>query len=514
MIDLADLPEQKLLELCQDPYWRLRNLYWVADKEGTPVRFVPWPEQEKFFDNVWYRNVIPKARQRGFSTAVQLMMLDACLFVPNTASAVIAQDEATALQIFDKKIKFAWERLPPVIRRGLKLRKNNAHEMAWDNDSSIYVATSTRGTTLQYLHVSEYGQICAKFPDRANEIQEGSLPSVDKHGIIVIESTVETPFGQFSDMVRQAEKLQQTGKQLSPQEYRLHFASWWDAEEYEADPDLVVVSPKDTAYFFRTEAAIGQPISPRKRAWYVSKRDNDFGGSDEKMWRQYPSTLKEAFTVASDGLWLSQQLATARVQQRIGPLPIIPGVPVNTWWDLGVTTDSNCCWLHQEVGAWDHWIAFLETWGEPYSAIVKLMQEEQSSRGFVWGAHYLPHDGDQTRPGSEILKTPRDMLDDLGLKNIQIVPRIHDVSVGIEQLRDDFPRYRFDEERCAEGIKHLEGFAKVWNPGMGVWLAQIAKNGHQHGADALRQKAQMAHVLRALGGSTRPKRRNRSGMAV
>lgn len=511
--DPFQMSETELVAHMQDPHWRLRNLYWVADKEGKAVLFQPWPEQQKFYDNLWYRNVIPKARQRGFSTAVQIMMLDAALFVPNTSCAVIAQDENTALQIFQKKIRFAWDRLPKIIQRMTPLRYQTKHEMVWDHDSSFLVATTTRGTTLQYLHVSEYGKICAQDPARADEIQEGSLPSVDQYGVIVVESTIETPYGNFSQMVRNAQQHQQSGRPLTPLDYKLHFASWWDADEYETDPTHVVLSPKDNAYFHRIEGAIGRDIGPRKRAWYVAQRNSTFGGSDEKMWRQYPSTLEEAFTVSSEGLWLADQMAMLRVEKRIiTGLPLRPGVPVNTWWDLGVTTDSNCCWLHQDNDPFDDFVGFIETWAEPYSAIVRLMQVEQQTRGFVWGKHYLPHDGDQTRPGAEQLKTPRDMLAELGLKNIEIVPRIAEVTVGIDQLREDFPTYRMDEERCAEGIKHLDGFSKVWNNTMGQWTPAIFKNGHQHAADALRQKAQWSHRL----GGGRPggfHRKRRGGMA-
>lgn len=505
------IAEQTLVENLQDPHWRMRNLYWVADKEGKAVRFHPWPEQTKFLNDIWYRNVVPKARQRGFSTVVQILMLDACLFTPNTNACVIAQDEPTALMIFDKKISFAWKRLPAEVHEMLPLLVDNKHEMKWANESSFYVATSARGGTLQYLHVSEYGQICAKFPDRAKEIQEGSLPSVDQHGVIVIESTVETPFGQFSDMVRQAEATQQTGRKLSPMDYRLHFASWWDAPEYETDPETVVISTVDNAYFHRLEGEIGREIGPRKRAWYVAKRNNDFGGEDEKMWRQYPSTLKEAFTVSSEGLWLSKQLAQARRDQRIGRLPLHAGTVVNTWWDIGVE-DENSVWLHQQIGPWDHFLGYFETTGEPYSTIVRMLQSDQAQRGYVWGKHYLPHDGNQRRPGAEALKTPADMLQDLGLKNIEIVPRIDEVATGIDQLREDFANYRFDEVTCKEGIVHLEGFSKVWNDRMALWTAAIMKNGHQHAADALRQKAQMAHLIRP--GAPRKRRRAVSGMAA
>ena len=510
-MDLNGLPLDELKELLSDPHWRLRNLYWVANKEGKAVPFKPWPEQEKFLDNIWYRNVIPKARQRGFSTVVQLLMFDAALFVENTHAAVIAQDDDTALRIFASKIKFAWDHLPPAVRMMYPLRYNTKHEIEWEHGSSLYVATSTRGGTLQYLHVSEYGQICAKRPDRAAEIQEGSLPSVDQTGIIVIESTVETPYGAFSDMVRQAERIQQSGRKLSQLDYRLHFASWWDADEYETDPETVVMSPEDNAYFHRIEGEIGRELSPRKRAWYVATRDNTFGGAAEKMWRQYPSTLKEAFTVSSEGLWLSAQLARARGERRIGSVPLLPGVPVNTFWDL---RGNKVVWLHQQDGPWDNWIGYIESMGEPYSAVVRQMLRMQGDRQFVWGTHYLPHDGNTRADGAEILKTPMDMLRDLGLTNLEIVPRISDVEVGIDQLREDFSRYRIDETHCKEGLAHLEGFAKTWNNAMGLWMPQIAKNGHEHAADAMRQKAQIGHRMRSTGRATVPRRANRGGMAV
>lgn len=504
------MSEAELVAALADPHWRLRNLYWVADKDGRPVLFQPWPEQQKFYDRIWYRNVIAKARQRGFSTAVQIADLDAALFTPNTACAVIAQDEDTALAIFRTKIRFAWDRLPGLVREMVGQQYLSKHELVLKQGSSMVVAASVRGRTLQRLHVSEYGMICAKYPDRAHEIKTGALPSVDRYGIATIESTVKTPDGHFSDIVREAEKLMIEGRELTPLDYRLHFASWWDADEYELDPALVTVSDVDNAYFYRLEADIGRPVSPAKRAWYVKTRD---ALSREEMFREYPSTLKEAFSVATEGRWLAHEMATVRHTGRIRRLPVLPGVPVDTFWDLGVTTDSNCCWLRQEVGGWDHWIKFIETLYEPYNAIVRLMQEYQGIHGFAWGRHYLPHDGNQTRPGSESLQTPRDMLDGLGLKNIEIVPRIHDLTVGIDQLRGDFATYVFDEEGCLEGIKHLDGFSKQWNPGQGTWSTLIAKNGHQHGADALRQKAQYAHNLRSAPSKPR-NRRNRSGMAA
>jgi hypothetical protein len=81
--DAAELTDDVILEAAKDAQWRIRHLYWVIDKNKQEVLFRPWPEQEKFLRRLWYRNIILKARQRGFSTLIQLMMLDACMFTPN-----------------------------------------------------------------------------------------------------------------------------------------------------------------------------------------------------------------------------------------------------------------------------------------------------------------------------------------------------------------------------------------------------------------------------------------------
>lgn len=506
---LAGLTEEELARNLRSAHWRLRNLYYILDKDANTVLFVPNLVQERFLEEIWYRNVVPKARQRGFSTVVQLLILDACLFNANIGAGIIAQDDNTAKGIRNNKIKFAYDRLPGFIRTGRRLIIDNVTEMQWDNGSFLIVATSTRGRTLQYLHVSEYGKICAKYPDKAAEIKSGSLPSVDMHGIVVIESTAEGNEGDFYDKCRKAEADAERGRPLQIQEYRLHFTSWWDADEYEADPEHVVISDKDRDYFARIEATIGRDLSPRKRAWYVNKRDNDFSGDQELMWQEYPSTLEEAFKVSAEGKWLANQMALARRQGRITRLPYDPTVPVDTWWDLGVD-DDIAIWFSQQIGPWTNFLWFLEGSGEPYSWFVRQMQE----RGYVWGKHYLPHDGAHRRPGSEMLKTSADMLADLGLRNIEIVPRTHDRAQAINELREDFGNYRFDEEGCAEGLKHLDGYSKEWNERLQVYTSEPRRDGHQHAADAIRQRAQMRHLFKAAGAPKRSMKINRSGMVV
>ncbi|MDA4845939.1 hypothetical protein [Hoeflea poritis] len=508
---INQIKEGKLLELCSDPMWRLNNLYWVRDKDGNAVPFHPWSEQLKFLNEIWYRNIIPKARQRGFSTVVQLVELDACIFVPNTAAAIIAQDLNTSTKIFRDKIKFAWDRMPGAIQEANPLTKKTESEYNWANESFLYVATSARGGTLQYLHVSELGSVAKRFPQKVHEIVTGALPTVDKNGVIVIESTVESPDDAFSEMVKVAQKHQQSGRKLHKQQYKLHFASWWDAPEYEADPEGVPISKADNAYFYRIEGLIGRKISKRKRAWYVLTRDNAFAGDQNKMFSQYPSTLEEAFSVASEGKWLAKQMAAARNENRILKLPYRPDLPVLTVWDIG-TNDDMCIWVGQENGPWVDWINYFEGSGEHYSYYVGLLMQE----GYhVYSHHLVPHDADNRIQGEHRINTAKDILEGLKLRNIITVPRIAEYTQGVEQLRTAFPTYRFDEENCADGIKHLDGYSKVWDEKHGRYTSIYAKNGHQHAPDALRQHAQYRHNLRHNpDGRSRPKRRNKSGMAA
>lgn len=502
--------EAELKRNILDFNWRIRNLYYILDKRGRTVLFTPNEVQEEFIANIWHRNIIPKARQRGFSTLIQLMILDAAIFTPNTVGAVIAQDGDTAKKIMRQKIKFAYNRLPRLIKAMAKVVRNNVKEIAFDNGSSIQVSTSARGDTINWLHISEFGIICYNSPEKAEEIITGSLPAAEQ-GITVIESTAKGRDGDYYRMVMAAQANAEAGKKLTRAEFRLHFASWWDAAEYEMDPEGVLITPKDHRYFDEAEKKIGRPLNPRKRAWYVSQRRNIFADDDERMWSEYPTVLDEAFKVSTEGVYLAKQLENARRDRRIGKVPYNPNLPVNTFWDIGVG-DDIAIWFHQQEGKANNFIDFYETSDQAYAHIIK----ELMLRPYTYGWHYLPHDANHRRPGLESLKTPKDMLEDGGLRNLDIVPRTSDlVGVGIQQLRTAFNTYYFDEVRCDPGLRHLENYRKSWLAGPGLWGAEPHKNGHQHAADALRQHAQHAEtVLRnasSTGRQQAPNRANRSG---
>ncbi|EBQ8762729.1 hypothetical protein BKM35_22100 [Salmonella enterica] len=499
------MDEAELVKNLSDPMWRLCNLYWILDKDGKRVLFKPNEAQALLLKNLWYRNLVLKARQRGFSTLIQLLGLDTALFNDNLFAGVIAHEKEAAEAIFQNKIVFAYDNLPEMVKQMVPVERKTTKMMIFANGSTIRVATSLRSGTIQFLHISEFGKICAKYPAKAREVLTGTLPTVDKNGIIFIESTAEGREGAFFDMSQQSLADKQLHKKLASLEYRFHFFSWWDATEYEIDPDGIIITDKDHEYFDALEAKIERRLSMRKRAWYVTKRKSEFSGDQQMMYQEYPSTPEEAFSVSTEGCYYTMQLADARKQGRITEVPWVPNVPVNTFWDIGLN-DEMSIWFHQQVGIQHRFIRYYENSGESFVHYVQYMQ----SQGYIWGRHYLPHDGDTERLGAERNWTPRQMLEELGLKNIEIVPRIESVITGIHMTRDKFSQAWFDKTNCDEGIKHLELYRKDWNDRLSCWRDTPRHDVHSNGADAFRQWAQ---AYRPANTGTK-KRRRVSGMAA
>jgi hypothetical protein len=64
-----------------------------------------------------------------------------------------------------------------------------------------------RGDTLQWLLITEFGKICAKYPEKAREIITGALNTVHVGQRVTIESTAEGQEGRFYEMTTTAENM-------------------------------------------------------------------------------------------------------------------------------------------------------------------------------------------------------------------------------------------------------------------------------------------------------------------
>jgi hypothetical protein len=463
--------EEEFNELLPIKMWRLHNLYYINNEYGQKTLFQPRDIQLEFLLTRHGFDIILKARQLGFSTAIQIDMLDDCLFTKNQNAGVIAQSLPDAKEIFRTKIKFPYDNLPAVIRERIYPISDSKDTLELSNGSQIRVGTSLRSSTITNLHVSEFGKICVVDPVKAKEIMTGALNTVHLGQKIAVESTAEGREGPYYSMCKRAEDRHSAGTELTELDFKFHFYPWWEDPKYTLDA-RVPISEELRKYFEELELKHRIRLTAGQKAWYAKKEETQ----QEDMKREFPSTSKEAFEQAIEGAYFARQMADARRQKRIGFVPYDPSAPVNTFWDIGI--GDNCSLgLHQRIGLADRFIGYYENSGEDFQHYVKYLE----SLDVIFGGHYLPHDS-----RNRTFRTKGTLLEDaqrLLKGEIYLVPRIGNKQDAIQAARNAFPRCHFDEENCGLLITRLDNYRKQWNENLGVWRNEPRHDEASHGAD-------------------------------
>jgi|SRR5882672_410572 len=465
--------------LIANPLLRLNTIYQIVDKNGNLVPFKMNAEQYDLYKNRHNLNIITKARQKGFTTLIQLFLLDTALFNANTSCGVIAHNQEDARKFFDKKIKLAYDMIPDDFRERFcpAAEQDRAGQLKFANGSYITVGTSMRSDTVQYLHISEFGKMCAKFPDKADEVVSGALNAVGPGNVVFIESTGEGAHGHFYDMAVTARKATERGDRLTAMDYKFFFYPWWQSPEYELH-DYVQLESDDEKYFRELQRYHALDLPAPKKYWYAKKRREQ----RDRMFREYPSTPEEAFRGILDGAPFGSIMAGLRQQGRVRPVPWTPSVPVNTFWDLG-HNDKTAIWFHQLVGHENRFIDYYEDRLLPLHHYAKVVQEKR----YVYGEHYLPHDIEVTELTQRDSKTRREILEELGIKPTIVVPRIPSEQEGIDATRDVMESCFFDDEKCAQGVRCLENVRYRWDDKNQEFQPHLLRNWAKHGGDSFMQ---------------------------
>jgi len=280
-----------------DKWWRMNNLYMIENEQGQLVRFRLRPAQELLFRCMWWLNIILKARQLGFSTAIDIYLLDEALFNKNLKCGIIAQDLGAAGEIYRTKIEIPFDNLPAWLKSTFVVTARrggaNGGYILFKHGSSIRVATSFRSGTVQRLHISEHGKVCAKAPEKAKEVRTGTLNAIHPGCVAFIESTAEGVGGDFHAMSVKAMELHNSKAELTKLDWKFHFFAWWQDPKYRAAVPRsgVTASKSQLEYFAAVEKAMGCELSPEQRQWYVQKESEQ--GAEMKQ--EFPSTPLEAF---------------------------------------------------------------------------------------------------------------------------------------------------------------------------------------------------------------------------
>lgn len=467
MSNLAELKTK-----IKDKIWRLNNLYWIKNIHGEKVKFRLNRVQNQLIEEMHTLNIILKARQLGMTTFIQILMLDACLFNSNYKCGVIAHNRDDASDFFRNKIKFAYDNLPSFIKSYRPATQDSASELAFNNDSSIRVGTSLRSGTYQILHISEFGKLCAQYPDRAQEVKTGALNTVHSGNYVFIESTAEGDSGEFYDMYKEYERV----VNHTDMDYKCHFYPWYEEPSYRL-AESVPISDELSDYL----DGLGVHLDQEQKNWYSAKKRTQ----KNKMQQEFPSTPDEAFAQIGEYCVYGDEIGVVIDEGRLLNLPKTK-VPVDLFFDIGASKkhETTCIWFMQDNEPWHDFVDYYQCALKSISDMV----DDIKSMGWNINRWYVPHDS--TREDHSLM-TYQDRLVEAGVakSSIVTVPRVDRVRTGIDAMRNKFAKCRFDKTRVELGWKALKAYRYDWDAKMGV-LGSPRHDWASHPSDAIRQYAQ------------------------
>lgn len=416
--------------------------------------------------------IVLKCRQIGMTTVFSILGLDNVLWNDNFQAGIIAQTLEDTSNIFKDKLKYAFDHLHPAIRAMFKPIGESAKELAFSHGSVIRVGTSLRSSTLQYLHISEFGKICAKDPERAREIITGSLNTVHTGQRIIIESTAEGKEGYFYDMCQLAEGNKD--KKHGPLDFKFRFFPWHKHPEYILE-DQVEISDQLKEYFDKVYLR-GIKLSEQQKWWYSKKYETQ----KEDMQREYPSFSDEAFAASQDGYWYASQMRDLHEAGHITNISYDRALTVHTAWDLG-QADYQIIIFFQvtrsgEINIFD----YLKKRNLDLNQTAAVLQQ----KGYTYGTHLWPHDANSRDRAGITFKR---QASDLNLNGI--VLEIHDLKDGIRLTKSVLGKCWFDKNKCKELILDLENYKKKWSSSIGGWTSEELHDDASHGAAAMRYLA-------------------------
>ena len=482
--------------------WRLNNLYYVVDDNGNKVLFKLRKEQEALYEGMHGKNIILKARQYGITTFFIIFYLDRTLFSPNCTCVLISHGVDPSKKIF-AKVQFAYDNLVPVLKQLRPKLTSTKQEIVIDhgngNVSTFHVVTSARSGTVNYLHISEFGKICADSTAKAKEIISGSLNAGLAMKCLTIESTGEGKSGSYYNLCMNSLKLKnqlisendfneddpdfdrKINRKMNRMQYKFWFFPWYNQHLCtEPCPEDYVFEDFWIEYFNLIEIETGHPLSRDRRYWYVNKEMEQ----DDSMKQEYPSTIDEAFESNLEGAWYKSQFHIIDKKMQITKVPHDPKRLVLTAWDKGLK-DHTAIWFYQlpeNFGGMINVLNYYENTGEVLDFYVKILDELKIRHGYEYGPMWGPHDMARTDWGTG--KTDIEIAQDIYGIIFNICPKLSIVE-GINRARELMLRCRFDRDLCKTGIDHLRNYMKK-KDGQGGFVDIPVHNIHSHGADAAR----------------------------
>lgn len=158
-----------------------------------------------------------------------------------------------------------------------------------------------------------------------------------------------------------------------------------------------------------------------------------------------------------------------------------PNIPVDTYWDLGVS-DSTCIWLVQQIGMEIRVVDCYENQGEGLQFYINWLHDWRARHQSVFGEHYAPHDIQvrELGTGKSRLETARK----LGI-HFRVVRKLT-IEDGIHAARAILPKCYFEKTNTKDGLQALRRYRKEFDEKKGIYKPHPLHDWSSHYADAFR----------------------------
>lgn len=498
-------------------FWRLNNIYTIVNKAGELCKFRMNLAQHKVYaaSKIHPRIIILKSRQQGISTFWLVSYFDDSIFGKYLSIGLMAQgtDEAATLL---ERTKLLWDQLSDDIKTKINVAvtADNAKKFALTNECNIFIRVSFRSTTLQRLHVSEFGKIANNYPQRAKEVKTGTLQALAQGNTGVIESTAEGN-NAFKVMWNDATLAFHSG-QMTPKDFYPVFLSWLD------DPDCLMavdqtVDEDARKYFEDLERGTGVVLTKQQKNFWISQR-RELGGD---IFQEYPATPEEAFMASRDGTYWARKFNEEVVRKgRVLSGLHDANLPIHVYFDLGVDDYFVMGFVQWYRGEW----RVIDEYKNEGMGIAHYLDIAHERYGNDIAYYNFPHDiavrelGTQDDSGraKSREKIVRDYLKEIASSaRIRKFKKTSDLENDIETVRHMIPKMAIDP-KCEYLISCFNNYSKVWDEKTQQFISKAVHDEFSHGADVIRAIATYTIESDRINESRheQPRRRKPTGTAI
>ena len=333
---------EKIKLIKQDFYKFAKINLYIKDKFANIIPFVPNGPQRALIDYVLLciierrpvKVIILKARQMGFSTAVEAICYWWTSTNFNINSVIIGNDEKSSLNLYRMFRRYFDNTnilFKPSVRYNTKsdltFEKFDENGKQIGLGSAIKIETAKnksagRSDTINFLHGSEVATW-----ENGEDLVASLMQTVpdaevmDKPSMVFLESTAEGRGNYFHKEYVAATE----GKN----NYQPAFAPWWILDTYERDATFEELGKLNDYELFLVDLmraghdtlghhfSISEEAIPRKLAFYRRKA-KDFAATPERLPQEYPSTWQEAFIASGKNVF--SPLALQEMEKDATPL--------------------------------------------------------------------------------------------------------------------------------------------------------------------------------------------------